>query len=106
MKIIITESKIEQLKSFLQETIDAELENVRYEAETEWGLGEMDELDELNSVDRIVVVDIEKTESINIYVNLYISTDREDLDNIFAMIDYLISQWIPNSKVHIEKVYI
>jgi hypothetical protein len=106
MKIIITESKISQLKSFLQETIDAELENVRYEAETEWGLGEMDELDELNSVDRIVVVDIEKTESINIYVNVYISTDREEFDNIFAIIHFLISQWIPNSKVYIEKVYI
>ena len=106
MKIIITESKVEQLKNFLQETIDNELEKVRLEAETEWGLGEMDELDELYSVDRIVVDDIKKSESMNIYVNVYISTDREEFDNIFAMIHYLISQWIPTSKVHIEKVYI
>jgi hypothetical protein len=106
MKILISENKIEQLKIFVQETIDSELENVRNEAEEEWGLGEMDELDELYSVDRIVVVDIKKTEHINIYVNVYISTDREEFDNIFAMINYLISQWIPNSEVHIEKVYI
>jgi hypothetical protein len=106
MKILISENKIEQLKIFVQETIDSELENVRNEAEEEWGLGEMDELDELYSVDRIVVVDIKKTEHINIYVNVYISTDREEFDNIFAMIHFLISQWIPNSKVYIEKVYI
>ena len=106
MKIIITESKIEKFKTLSQEILDDELNNLRQMADDEWGLGEMDEIDEVESVEEIVVDDINTTDGINIYVNVYINTDREDFDIIFPMIEYIIEKWMPNAVVYIEKVYI
>jgi 5-methylcytosine-specific restriction endonuclease McrBC GTP-binding regulatory subunit McrB len=106
MKIIITENKIGQLKIFVQEILDDELNNLRQMADEEWGLGEMDEIDEVESVEEIVVDDIKTTDGISVNVNLYLNRDREDFDNIIAMIEYTIEQWFPNAEIHIEKVYI
>jgi hypothetical protein len=106
MKIIITENKIEQLKIFVQEILDDELNNLRQEADEEWGLGEMDEINEVGSVEKIVVDEIKMTDGISVNVNLYLNTDREDFDIILPMIEYTIEQWIPNAKIYIEKVYI
>ena len=106
MKILISESKIEQLKIFVQEILDDELNNLRQMADEEWGMGEMDEIDEVSSVENIVVDEIKTTDGISVNVNLYLNRDREDFDNIFAMIEYVIEQWFPNAEIHIEKVYI
>ena len=106
MKIIITENKVGRLKNFIQETIDDELNNLRQEADEEWGLGEMDEIDEVSSVDKIIVDEIKTTDGISAYVNVYINTDREDFDIIFPMIEYTIEQWIPNAKIYINTIYL
>jgi hypothetical protein len=106
MKILISENKIEQLKIFVQEILDDELNNLRQMADEEWGMGEMDEIDEVSSVEKIVVDEIKTTDGISVNVNLYLNRDREDFDNIIAMIEYVIEQWFPNAKIHIEKVYI
>jgi hypothetical protein len=75
-------------------------------ADEEWGLGEMDEINEVSSVENIVVDEIKTTDGISVNVNLYLNGDREEFDNIFAMIEYIIEQWFPNAEIHIEKVYI
>jgi len=106
MKIIITESKVGQIKTLLQEILDDELNNLRQEADEEWGLGEMDEIDEVSSVDKIIVDEIKTTDGISAYVNVYINTDREDFDIIFPMIEYIIEQWIPNAKIYINTIYL
>jgi hypothetical protein len=106
MKIIITESKIEKFKTLSQEILDDELNNLRQMADDEWGLGEMAEIDEVESVEEIVVDDINTTDGISIYVNVYVKSDREDFDIIFPMIEYIIEKWMPNAVVYIEKVYI
>jgi hypothetical protein len=106
MKILISENKIEQLKIFVQEIIDDELNNLRQMADEEWGLGEMDEINEVSSVENIVVDEIKTTDGISVNVNLYLNGDREEFDNIFAMIEYVIEQWFPNAEINIEKVYI
>jgi hypothetical protein len=106
MKIIITESKIEQLKIFTQEILDGELNNLRQMADEEWGLGEMDEIAEVSSVENIVVDEIKTTDGISVNVNLYLNRDREDFDNIIAMIEYVIEQWFPNAEIHINKIYL
>ena len=106
MKILISENKIEQLKIFTQEILDDELNNLRQMADEEWGLGEMDEINEVSSVENIVVDEIKTTDGISVNVNLYLNGDREEFDNIFAMIEYVIEQWFPNAEIHIEKVYI
>jgi len=106
MKILISENKIEQLKIFVQEILDDELNNLRQMADEEWGLGEMDEINEVSSVENIVVDEIKATDGISVNVNLYLNGDREEFDNIFAMIEYVIEQWFPNAEINIEKVYI
>jgi 5-methylcytosine-specific restriction endonuclease McrBC GTP-binding regulatory subunit McrB len=106
MKILISENKIEQLKIFVQEILDDELNNLRQMADEEWGLGEMDEINEVSSVENIVVDEIKTTDGISVNVNIYLNGDREEFDNIFAMIEYVIEQWFPNAEIHIEKVYI
>ena len=106
MKIIISENKIEQLKFFVQEIIDGELNNLRQECEDEWGMGEMDEIEEVESVDKIVIDKVKTTDGINVYVNLYIKTDREDFEIIIPMIYNSIEQWIPNAKIYINKIYL
>jgi len=106
MKILISENKIEQLKIFVQEILDDELNNLRQMADEEWGMGEMDEINEVGSVEKIVVDEIKTTDGISVNVNLYLNRDREDFDNIIAMIEYVIEKWFPNAKIHIEKVYI
>jgi len=106
MKIIITESKVGKIKTLIQEILDDELNNLRQEADEEWGLGEMDEIDEVSSVDKIIVDEIKTTGGISVNVNLYLNRDREDFDIILTMIEYVIEQWFPNAEIHIEKVYI
>ena len=106
MKILISENKIEQLKIFVQEILDDELNNLRQMADEEWGLGEMDEINEVSSVENIVVDEIKATDGISVNVNLYLNTDREDFEIILPMIEYVIEQWFPNAKINIEKVYI
>ena len=106
MKILISENKIEQLKIFVQEILDDELNNLRQMADEEWGLGEMDEIDEVSSVDKIIVDEIKTTGGISVNVNLYLNRDREDFEIILPMIEYVIEQWFPNAEIHIEKVYI
>ena len=91
MKIIITESKIEQLKIFVQEILDDELNNLRQMADDEWGLGEMDEINEVGSVEKIVVDEIKTTDGISVNVNLYLNTDREDFDIILQINDLGLS---------------
>ena len=94
MKIIITESKVGQIKTLVQEILDDELNNLRQEADEEWGLGEMDEINEVGSVEKIVVDEIKMTDGISVNVNLYLNTDREDFDIILPMIEYTIEQWM------------
>jgi hypothetical protein len=106
MKIIITESKVGQIKTLVQEILDDELNNLRQISDEEWGLGEMDEINEVGSVEKIVVDEIKTTDGISVNVNLYLNTDREDFEIILPMIEYTIEQWIPNAEIHIEKVYI
>jgi hypothetical protein len=66
----------------------------------------MDEINEVSSVENIVVDEIKTTDGISVNVNLYLNTDREDFEIILPMIEYVIEQWFPNAKIHIEKVYI
>jgi hypothetical protein len=106
MKIIITESKIGELKNLAQEVLDDELNNLRQMADIEWGLGEMDEINEVESVEKIVVDDIKTTDGISVYVNVYINSVREDFDIIDSMIEYIIEQWMPNAEIHINKIYL
>jgi hypothetical protein len=103
MKYIITENQIDKLQNHIQNLIDGELNNLREESQ-EWGLGEMDDIYELNSIDTIVIDSIVTNLGISVYLNIYVNSEREDFNNIRSEIQYRISEWIPNVKLFINNI--
>jgi hypothetical protein len=104
MKIIITENQIDKLQVHIQNVIDSELDNIREESQ-EWGLGEMDEYEEISSINRIEVDRISTYVGIKVYVNFYVNNeDREEFDNVRSEIQYRVSEWIPNIKLFINNI--
>jgi hypothetical protein len=100
MKFIISENKVESLKQIAQYLIDNELNNLRIMSDEEWGMGEMDEINEVSSIDKIIVDKLEMSDGVNIYVDMYVLTDREEFDLVIGAVEYSLEQWLPNVKVH------
>lgn len=110
MKYIITESQHQKLKNYendlaevIQDYIDFTLDKIRDDSE-EWGMGEMDELHEVQSVDKIVVNRVVKVSKIKVYVDIYKNSNRYDFDNLRAEIQYRLENWIPNIEIYIEEI--
>lgn len=103
MKFIITESQVKSLHNVIQGMINSTLDIIREESE-EWGMGEMDELDEVSSVDKIVVDRVVKISKIKVYINIYKNSKREDFDNLRAEIQYRLEDWMPNIELYIENI--
>jgi hypothetical protein len=75
------------------------------EESMEWGLGEMDEYEEISSVNRIEVDRIVPYTGIKVYVNFYVNNeDREDYNNVRAEMQYRLSEWVPNITILIDEI--
>jgi len=103
MKFIITESQAKSLHNVIQGVINSTLDIIREESE-DWGMGEMDELDEVSSVNKIVVNRVVKISKIKVYINIYKNSKREDFDNLRAEIQYRLEDWLPNIELYIENI--
>jgi hypothetical protein len=99
MKFIISENKVKSLKQIAQYLIDNELNNLRIMSDEEWGMGEMDEINEVSSIDKIIVDELEMSDGVNVYLNMYVLTDREEFDLVIGAVEYSLEQWLPNVKV-------
>ena len=104
MKFIISENKVESLKRIAQGLIDNELNNLRIMSDEEWGLGEMEEIEEVSSVDKIIVDKIEMSDGVNVYIDMYVLTDREEFDLVLGAVEYSLEQWLPNLKFHVNEI--
>jgi hypothetical protein len=118
MKIIITESQYNRVLSTTQEMmgltesnmerglqrmLDGALQKLQNSTE-EMGLGEMDELDEINSVDKIKITNFVKDEVPVLYVDLYVNSDRDDFDNIIYTMEYELEKHIGNIQIIVNKI--
>jgi hypothetical protein len=103
MKYIVTESQVKSLQPRIQKLIDSELDSLRTESE-DWGMGEMDELAEVQSVDKIVVDRVVTISKIKVYVNIHKNSNRPDFDNLIAEIQYRLEDWIPSIELYIEDI--
>jgi len=103
MRYLISESQSKKLETFVQELIDLTLDNIRDESE-EWGLGEMSELYELDSIDKIVIDRMVNVIKPKVYVNIYSNTDNDDFDNTTSELQYRISEWIPNIEFYTNEI--
>jgi hypothetical protein len=104
MKYIIKNNQLQVLGNHIQSLIDSSLNSIREESE-EWGLGEMDDLDEIDSIENITIDRILPYTGTNVYIDIYSNTDRVDFDNVRAEIQYRLEQWIPNIKLFINEIY-
>ena len=103
MKFIITESQAKSLHNVIQGVINSTLDIIKEESE-DWGMGEMDELDEVSSVNKIIVNDVVKTDGILVSVTIHKNSKREDFDNLIEEIGARASEWIPNIELYIENI--
>ena len=94
----------QRLISKVQKIINDSLDEIRAESEW-WGLGEMDELDEINAIDSIVVKDVFKQNNkFRIPVTLHKNSQRYDFDNVFGVINYNVQKVLGKSFVVIDDV--
>ena len=96
----ITESNIE---GGLQIIIDSSLQKLQDDT-FEMGLGEMDELNEINSVDEIKITNFVKDKVSVLHVDLYVNSDREDFDNIIASMEYELEKYIGNILIIVDNI--
>ena len=96
----LTESKIDM---DIQMIVDGTLQKLQDDT-FEMGLGEMDELNEINSVDKIKVTNFVWDGIPVLNIDLYVNSDREDYDNIIAAMEYDIEKYIGNSKIIVDNI--
>lgn len=96
----ITESKIEDGIQFM---IDGVVENLQDES-FEFGLGEMDELDEINSIDKVKVTNFIKDEVPVLYVDFYVNSNRRDFDIVIGSIEYEVGKYIPKIQIILDNI--
>ena len=103
MKYIVGENQVEKMKKLVQRLINSQLDAIREESE-EWGMGEMDELHELESIDKIKINYITLSDKIKVYIDIYMSQNRSDFDNIRAEIQYRLEDLLPNIELYINDI--
>ena len=96
----LSESKFE---IGIQKMIDSALQKLQNSTE-EMGLGEMDELDEINSIDEIKITNFVKDEVPVLYIDLYVNSDREDFDNIIYTMEYEIEKHVGDIKIIVDNI--
>lgn len=96
----ITESNIE---GGLQIIIDSSLQKLQDDT-FEMGLGEMDELNEINSVDEIKITNFVKDKVSVLHVDLYVNSDRENFDNIIASMEHELEKYIGNILIIVDNI--
>ena len=99
MKFKVPQSK---LIALAQTAVDNTLMTIKNESE-DWGMGEMSELAQVDGVEKIEVIKVEKKGNpFKIDVIFYVNNDRiyysELIEEISARVD---QDWIPNSYIHV-----
>lgn len=99
----ITENN-NRIISSIQKVVDGYLEDIRIQSE-EWGLGEMDDLDEIESIENIRVVDYVKDRpKSKIFVIIDVNSKRTDFDNTILGLEYEINKLIPNAEIVVKDI--
>ena len=97
---VINESKI---VDFLQKKINNTIEQIREDSE-DWGLGEMDGLNEIQSIEKIEIDRFVNFTRPIIYVNIFVNSQRRDFDNVMSEINYHIQKLLPSSFVQVNEI--
>jgi hypothetical protein len=106
MKYLIENKQVEVLGKHIQSLINASLESLKEESE-EWGLGEMSEYEEVQSIYKIEIDRIVSNINIKVYIDIYtFRGDIEDYENVRAELQYRLGEWIPNVELYINDIIV
>ena len=103
MKYVVKDEQLQVLGNHIQNLIDSTLNMLREETE-EMGLGEMDEIDEIKSINDISIDRIVPYAGIVVYVDIHSDSNREEYGNVMAELNYHIQKWIPNAKLFLNEI--
>ena len=103
MKTEITDKQLEVIKNNIQDIINSSLDDIRRESD-EWGLGEMNEIYEVESINKIVIDRVVPYVGLTVYVNLYTNNEYDEFDNILSELNYRVQQWLPNVRIFIDSI--
>ena len=92
-----------QLLPIIQNLIDIKFEEMQREAD-DWGLGEMYELEILQSLDNIKVDRNTISDKIKVYINIYLKYFFDDMQDIRAELQYRLEGFIPNIEIYINEL--
>jgi hypothetical protein len=99
MRFLITETQKQSIETAIQDLIDSEFESIRMESE-DWDMDMMSELKQVDSVDKIKVSNVDTSEGLKVYVDIYISYPCYDFDELLNEIESRISMsYFPNIKI-------
>jgi len=103
MKYEVNIEQLQVLGNHIQNLIDSTLNMLREETE-EMGLGEMDEIDEIKSINEITIDRIVPHLGIVVYIDIYTDSNREEFSNVLAELNYYLQKWIPTIKLFINEI--
>lgn len=98
---VVNENK--NLIAPVQKIINQTMDNIISKSD-DFGLGEMDELDEIYSVRKIVVDDVINKDAQEIYITMYITSDRTDFYNYTAELEFEVQKLLPKSTIFINDI--
>jgi hypothetical protein len=44
------------------------------------------------------------SDGVNVYIDMYVLTDREEFDLVLGAVEYSLEQWLPNLKFHVNEI--
>lgn len=103
MKTEITDKQLEVIKNNIQDIINSSLDDIRRESD-EWGLGEMNEIYEVESIDKIVIDRVVPYVGLTVYVKIYVNCECDEFDNVLSELNYRVQQWLPNVRIFIDSI--
>lgn len=104
MRFEISKDKLEQVKDTIQKVLDSELNSIREES-NEWGLGEMHEIEQIESVKKIEIDRIVPYMGTKVYIKIYSTKDEDyDYQDLRAELQYRINDWFPNVELYIDEI--
>jgi hypothetical protein len=103
MRYIVKDKQLQVLGNHIQSLIDSTLDMLKEETEN-MGLGEMDEIDEIQSINDITIDRIVPYLGTIVYVDIHTDSDREEYDNVMAELNYHLQKWVPNIKLFLHVI--
>ena len=104
MKVLITKKQKQKLLEFFQISIESIIYELRNESEY-FGLGEMSELYEINSIEKIVVDKISTKPNFKVFVTIYVNNDIDDFEIVIPELeDRLSSFGLLDVELVVEKI--